>query len=45
MFHFSGTGNLSDDPISAGVPSYVTQEEFNRYTGFWWQPLPVPAGN
>lgn len=29
---------LMDDPISAGVPSYVMQEEFNRYQGYWWQP-------
>lgn len=27
-----------NDPLSAGVPSYVMQEEFNRYQGFWWQP-------
>lgn len=25
-------------PLSAGVPSYVMQEEFSRYQGFWWQP-------
>lgn len=30
--------SLSDDPRQAGVPCYVTQEEFTRYTGFWWQP-------
>ncbi|CAK1554434.1 unnamed protein product [Leptosia nina] len=29
---------LSDDPLQAGLPCYVTQEEFSRYTGFWWQP-------
>ncbi|KAM3957651.1 dipeptidyl peptidase 9 isoform 1-T1 [Aphomia sociella] len=29
---------LADDPRQAGVPCYVTQEEFSRYTGFWWQP-------
>ncbi|XP_050676371.1 dipeptidyl peptidase 9 [Leptidea sinapis] len=29
---------LSDDPMQAGVPCYVMQEEFSRYTGFWWQP-------
>ncbi|XP_045541117.1 dipeptidyl peptidase 9 [Papilio machaon] len=29
---------LADDPKQAGVPCYVTQEEFSRYTGFWWQP-------
>lgn len=27
-----------NDPLSAGVPSYVMEEEFNRYQGFWWQP-------
>ncbi|GBP32702.1 Dipeptidyl peptidase 8 [Eumeta japonica] len=29
---------LTEDPRQAGVPCYVTQEEFSRYTGFWWQP-------
>jgi hypothetical protein len=24
--------------LSAGLPSYVLQEEFRRYTGFWWRP-------
>ncbi|XP_068156351.1 dipeptidyl peptidase 9 [Drosophila tropicalis] len=24
--------------LSAGVPSYVMQEEFSRYQGYWWQP-------
>lgn len=24
--------------VSAGLPSYVIQEEFRRYTGFWWRP-------
>lgn len=33
-----GRRPFSDDPLSAGVPSYVMQEEFNRYQGFWWQP-------
>lgn len=33
-----GGRNLADDPLSAGVPSYVMQEEFSRYQGFWWQP-------
>jgi dipeptidyl-peptidase 9 len=31
-------GGKRNDPVSAGVPSYVMQEEFNRYEGFWWQP-------
>ena len=30
--------SLSEDPLSAGVPSFVVQEEFDRYTGYWWQP-------
>ncbi|XP_018580319.1 dipeptidyl peptidase 9 [Anoplophora glabripennis] len=33
-----GGRNLSDDPLSAGIPSYVMQEEFSRYQGYWWQP-------
>lgn len=33
-----GGRNLADDPLSAGVPSYVMQEEFCRYQGYWWQP-------
>ena len=27
-----------DGPRSAGVASFVVQEEFDRYTGYWWQP-------
>lgn len=30
--------SFSDNPLSAGVPSYVMQEEFSRYQGYWWQP-------
>lgn len=30
--------SFSDNPLSAGVPSYVMQEEFSRFQGFWWQP-------
>lgn len=28
-----------EEAISAGVPSFVVQEEFDRYTGYWWQPI------
>jgi dipeptidyl-peptidase 9 len=28
----------TSEPIKSGVPSYVVQEEFDRYTGYWWQP-------
>lgn len=31
--------NVEDDTISAGLPSYIIQEEFNRFEGFWWQPV------
>ncbi|KAH8340890.1 hypothetical protein KR059_009332 [Drosophila kikkawai] len=34
----SGRHSYADDALSAGVPSYVMQEEFSRYQGFWWQP-------
>ena len=31
--------------FSAGLPSYVTQEEFSRFNSFWWRPVqPSPAG-
>ncbi|CAD7092052.1 unnamed protein product [Hermetia illucens] len=33
-----GRRSFVDDPLSAGVPSYVMQEEFSRYRGYWWQP-------
>ena len=35
----SGSSSIKDDPLSAGVPSFVVQEEFDRYTGYWWQPF------
>lgn len=34
----SGRRTYADDALSAGVPSYVMQEEFSRYQGYWWQP-------
>ncbi|KAJ1525894.1 hypothetical protein ONE63_009085 [Megalurothrips usitatus] len=36
-FAHKNSGSLVDDPLSAGIPSYVIQEEFCRYHGFWWQ--------
>lgn len=30
--------SFNDSPLSSGVPSYVMQEEFSRYQGYWWQP-------
>uniref|UniRef100_A0A672HAW0 dipeptidyl-peptidase IV n=1 Tax=Salarias fasciatus TaxID=181472 RepID=A0A672HAW0_SALFA len=37
-FCHKGVGNPKEDPISAGVATFVTQEEFNRFTGYWWSP-------
>ena len=47
MFFFcsgssSGLTNILEDPKSAGVASYIIQEEFDRYTGYWWQPSTHP---
>lgn len=33
-----GLSSLAADPMTAGVPSFVVQEEFDRYTGYWWEP-------
>ena len=38
-FCHQGQGSLIDDPLIAGLPSYVTQEEFSRFIGFWWRPV------
>ena len=37
--HKGGEATLKEDPLSAGVPSFVIQEEFDRFTGHWWQPV------
>lgn len=30
--------NMEEDPRSAGVATFVLQEEFDRYSGYWWCP-------
>jgi dipeptidyl-peptidase 9 len=30
--------DVTDSCVTAGLPPYVIQEEFRRYSGFWWQP-------
>uniref|UniRef100_A0A2K6EVX7 dipeptidyl-peptidase IV n=1 Tax=Propithecus coquereli TaxID=379532 RepID=A0A2K6EVX7_PROCO len=30
--------NIEEDPRSAGVATFVLQEEFDRYSGYWWCP-------
>lgn len=34
----TGTNNPKVDTKSAGVATFVTQEEFDRFTGYWWSP-------
>ncbi|KAM4629639.1 dipeptidyl peptidase 9 isoform 2-T3 [Polymixia lowei] len=33
-----GLDNMKEDPMSAGVATFVIQEEFDRFTGYWWSP-------
>uniref|UniRef100_A0A3Q3WCQ6 dipeptidyl-peptidase IV n=1 Tax=Mola mola TaxID=94237 RepID=A0A3Q3WCQ6_MOLML len=33
-----------EDTKSAGVATFVTQEEFDRFTGYWWSPTAQPDG-
>lgn len=33
-----GLSSVLDDPGSAGVATFVIQEEFDRFTGYWWCP-------
>ena len=33
-----GLSSVLDDPKSAGVATFVIQEEFDRFTGYWWCP-------
>ncbi|XP_041356250.1 dipeptidyl peptidase 9-like [Gigantopelta aegis] len=37
-FAHKDTGSLSSDPVTAGVASFIVQEEFDRYTAYWWMP-------
>ena len=36
--------SFEENCFSAGVPSFVVQEEFDRYTGYWWQPRTPQSG-
>ncbi|XP_023673029.1 dipeptidyl peptidase 8-like isoform X1 [Paramormyrops kingsleyae] len=38
-FAHKGESNLKDDPKSAGMATFLLQEEFDRYTGYWWCPV------
>ncbi|XP_048197894.1 dipeptidyl peptidase 9 isoform X2 [Perognathus longimembris pacificus] len=37
-FCHRGSSSVLDDPKSAGVATFVIQEEFDRFTGCWWCP-------
>ncbi|KAJ6654474.1 hypothetical protein lerEdw1_006895 [Lerista edwardsae] len=36
--------SVLDDPKSAGVATFVIQEEFDRFTGYWWCPTSCQEG-
>ncbi|KAL3047246.1 dipeptidyl peptidase 9-like [Trematomus bernacchii] len=38
-FCHKGIDNPKEDPKSAGIATFVTQEEFDRFTGYWWSPV------
>uniref|UniRef100_A0AAX7TRA8 dipeptidyl-peptidase IV n=1 Tax=Astatotilapia calliptera TaxID=8154 RepID=A0AAX7TRA8_ASTCA len=40
-----GLDNVKEDPKSAGVATFVIQEEFDRFTGYWWSPTAVEDPN
>uniref|UniRef100_A0A8C9JJN3 dipeptidyl-peptidase IV n=1 Tax=Panthera tigris altaica TaxID=74533 RepID=A0A8C9JJN3_PANTA len=39
-----GSPSVLDDPRSAGVATFVIQEEFDRFTGYWWCPAASGEG-
>lgn len=38
LYFILGVDNPKEDPKSAGIATFVTQEEFDRFTGYWWSP-------
>ncbi|KAM4707534.1 dipeptidyl peptidase 9 isoform 2-T4 [Discoglossus pictus] len=38
-----GLRSVTEDPCCAGVATFVIQEEFDRFTGYWWSPTTVEA--
>lgn len=42
-YPWTGLNNVKEDPKSAGVATFVIQEEFDRFTGYWWSPA-APEG-
>uniref|UniRef100_A0A673Y0L5 dipeptidyl-peptidase IV n=1 Tax=Salmo trutta TaxID=8032 RepID=A0A673Y0L5_SALTR len=39
-----GLNNVKEDPKSAGIATFVIQEEFDRFTGYWWSPAAPEDG-
>ncbi|XP_074012589.1 dipeptidyl peptidase 8 isoform X16 [Numenius arquata] len=44
-FVHNDLASVEEDPKSAGVATFVLQEEFDRYTGYWWSPKAQPTMN
>lgn len=44
-FCHCGSANILEDPKSAGVATFVIQEEFDRFTGYWWCPTVAGEGS
>ncbi|GCC38590.1 hypothetical protein chiPu_0017105 [Chiloscyllium punctatum] len=40
-FCHKGLPNVIEDSKSAGVATFVIQEEFDRFTGYWWSPIGI----
>ncbi|XP_029470431.1 dipeptidyl peptidase 9 isoform X1 [Rhinatrema bivittatum] len=40
-----GLDSVTEDPRSAGVATFVIQEEFDRFTGYWWCPTASTEGS
>lgn len=36
---FSDESDEDSAPKLCGVPSFIIQEEFDRFTGYWWRPV------
>ncbi|XP_060037931.1 dipeptidyl peptidase 9 isoform X2 [Erinaceus europaeus] len=43
-FCHRGSSNVLEDAKSAGVATFVIQEEFDRFTGYWWCPRATAEG-
>ncbi|XP_048470153.1 dipeptidyl peptidase 9 isoform X1 [Rhincodon typus] len=44
-FCHKGLPNVIEDSKSAGVATFVIQEEFDRFTGYWWCPIGIEGSD